>query len=117
MRLTTEPGFRSAFRRALVDVLGASSVALRLGDATVGTYPADAGFPAFGCRDADNPDGGEFVLTWRFTIPLEAEYPKSITAITVGSERVGPLVSGPLDVPLVKACGAALTFYVNWTLQ
>lgn len=53
-------------------------------------------------------------LTWRFTIPLEVQFPEPVSRVKIEDERGKLLLFGNLERPFVKIQGYPGVLLLNW---
>lgn len=102
-------------RRALAGLAQATegeSVELFHQRTPLARWPIDPGFPMVDNRDAGNPGRGQFVVTWRATLPESLVLGNVITHVEVQSSS-GCVIREECAIPVAKILGKALLVYVN----
>jgi hypothetical protein len=114
VRFRYTQAFRARFRTAFVNATGAVFIRPDI-QGWASKYPADSGFPAFGYVKG-NPGGGENILTWQFTIPIEVQFPEPVRVLQILDAQDTVLVDGELDAPFVKMRNYPGVVLLNWWL-
>src|SRR5574341_834522 len=104
--------FREAFRAAFVSVTRAIFVYPDL-PGWIQKYPIDAGFPMFGYKPYGE-QASETTLTWRFTIPLEVQFPEPVRRVKIEGKGGKLLLEGELERPFIKIQGYPGVLLLNW---
>jgi len=111
------PGFRQKFREAYSQALGPVSISLVMADGSdVDRFPVAPGYPMFGDRDLDNTQGGEYVLTFKFMLPLGTAYGEQrifgYTMFSAGEK----MLTVQFDEPMVKIATLPGVIFLNLAL-
>lgn len=76
-------------------------------------WPLDPGFPELDNRDAGNPGKGQYVVTWRATLPAPMVLGNVVESVQVVDKEGQPVVTETFPVPILKPEGVQLLVYVN----
>ena len=86
---------------------------LRHAKAPLCRWPVDVGYPCLDDRDAGNRGKGQFVVTWRITLPESLILGNVAEDAQIQDRDGGLVVEEPFPLPVHKEPGKQLLIYVN----